>query len=446
MSDDEVADRAIEGIREDQVGDWDFEPCPRCGRSCCVCPPLEEAPWGTLPGEPSTGPAAGYAGAAVGPINYPANPFDPPGAELREQQRANGARPATLQFQTVKELCARVDAAGPRQWLLRGIWPAGDYGIHAGEMKSQKSWNVAELVVAVASGRPWLGLVDVGKSGPVLMFTGEGGEADLVRRLRAVAQGTPVEDLPITICFRAPHLSSPVHLGLIAAQLDRVRPVLTSIDPAYLALRGANGADLYAMGAVLEAPQHLCQEAGSALVLTTHHNRSKGRGAGRITGAGPAEWGRVLINTTVISRRTDPATQETTVISELDIIGGSVPDRSIRLTRRIRADDPDDLDSRLAYRVSAQYVEAALADTKGGKRSPAGAKLLDALRAAQGMPRTVSQLVDAIAAKHGHGLTRETCSRELNKLAEDGLADRLDQQKGRHAEWIAIDAEGVTDV
>jgi hypothetical protein len=37
--------------------------------------------------------------------------------------------------------------------------------------------------------------------------------------------------------------------------------VLTTIDPFYLSARGANGADLYAMGETLESIQMICQPA-----------------------------------------------------------------------------------------------------------------------------------------------------------------------------------------
>jgi hypothetical protein len=46
------------------------------------------------------------------------------------------------------------------------------------------------------------------------------------------------------VCTRAPHLSNDVHLGLLAEQVAEQRPVLVTIDPLYLAARGANLADL----------------------------------------------------------------------------------------------------------------------------------------------------------------------------------------------------------
>ncbi|WP_433361942.1 AAA family ATPase [Actinoplanes sp. CA-142083] len=370
-------------------------------------------------------------------------PDEPPAED--EAPEPEAIKPA-LTFSTVAELRARVRAAGPRRWLLRGLWPAGDYGVHAGEMKAQKSWNTVAAAVAVASGTPWLGSVDVDLSGPVVMFAGEGGEADLLRRIDAVAAaaGLNADDLPITICARAPHLRNVVHLGEMADQIERERPVLVTLDPLYLSAGGAKGSDLYAMGELLERPQHLCQEAGAGLWVTTHTNRKEGRGASRITGAGPAEWGRVLATATVKSRKVDKVTRETTVITELDFIGGSIPGGTLRVTRRIRADDPDDLDSPLHCWVKGEFVDEDETDTERPKMPPSRTKLLDALRHFSGAPVTVKALVDHISTLHGHGLTRETCSRELNALLADGHADRIDQGKGAAAEWfVTSDGQAV---
>jgi len=151
-----------------------------------------------------------------------------------------------------------VDAAGPRRYLVRGVWPAGSYGVHAAEMKAQKTWNALDLAVSVASGTSWLGAFPIDDPGPVLVFAGEGGEAAIVRRLRAIcaSRGLTAETLPIVVCSRAPHLSDVEHLGLVAEQLTATRPRLVILDPLYLAARGASGSDLYAMGAVLERVQH----------------------------------------------------------------------------------------------------------------------------------------------------------------------------------------------
>jgi hypothetical protein len=113
------------------------------------------------------------------------------------------AEPPALVFQTLAELAAEVDAAGPRRWLLRGVWPARDYGVHAAEKKAQKTWNTADLAVSVAAGTLWLGAIEVDHPGPVLMFIGEGGKTNTVRRPRAVAEARGVVAAPIADCCHA---------------------------------------------------------------------------------------------------------------------------------------------------------------------------------------------------------------------------------------------------
>jgi hypothetical protein len=203
------------------------------------------------------------------------------------------------------------------------------------------------------------------------------------------------------------------HLAEIDAQLAALRPKLTIIDPLYLSARGANLADLYAMGEVLEAPQRQCQEYGSSLLLVTHFNRKPGTGADRIVGAGPAEWGRVLLSGTVKSRHTDPTTKATTVITELDIIGGEIPDQTLRIQRRTWADNPADLNSPLhVVTTVTEGADEAMSNTHTDL-APAARKLIEAMQAV-GTFSSSKSLVDWIAQKHGHGLTRQTVSTILN--------------------------------
>lgn len=84
-------------------------------------------------------------------------------------------------------------------------------------------------------------------------------------------------------------------------------------------------------------------------------------------------------------------------------------------------------------RVDAAGIEAGL--------TPAAAKILEALRAAR-EPLTIRSVIDRIADRHGHGLRRETVSRELNRLLEDGLVDGSGEV-GVSKLWIATSG-GVT--
>ncbi len=351
-----------------------------------------------------------------------------------------------LEFVPLAELRARVKARGPRPYLLRGVWPIGAYGVHAAETKAQKSWNALDLAVSVASGTPWLGHVPVDAPGPVVTFWGEGDDASLVRRTDAICQARHVDpdQLPLIVCCRAPHLNDQRHRAEFYAKVAEVQPRLVVLDPFYLSARGANGADLYAMGELLEHPQRVCVALGAALVIVTHYNRRDGRGPLRITGAGPAEWGRVLIGATVKSRRTDPASKATTVVTQLDVIGGEVPERTLCVVRHIVADDPDDLDSPLRYTVTVTDATDTPAAKDRHDLSPAAHKILDAVRS-DAEPASSKTLVDRIAAKHGHGLARETVSKELKALMDGGLVDCIAQGEFKPKLWFACGSQEPPD-
>jgi hypothetical protein len=294
-------------------------------------------------------------------------------------------------------------------------------------MKAGKSWLAFDMAVSVATATPWLGYVAVDDPGAVVICSGEGDDSDLVRRLDAIARsrGLDPDALDVTVCCRVPHLNRQGHLDLLAAQLV-ARPKLLILDPLYLSVRGQDGTNLYGMGELLETVQLVCQTTGTALAVVTHYNRKGGRGPGRITGAGPAEWGRVLVGVEVQSRHTDPDTKATTVVAELDIVGGSIPDATFRMVRTVQADDSHDLDSDLHYHVGVTETDGqALTD----ELTPAQQKLLEALRkvATPLDPQPVRVLVDWIAKpeNYGHGLQYETCRKALNRLADLDLVDAI---------------------
>src|SRR5205823_2545036 len=69
---------------------------------------------------------------------------------------------------------------------------------------------------------------------------------------------------------------------------------------------------------------------------------------------------------------------------------------------------------------------------------PAALKLLAVLREADG-PLTARELVDRVAERFGHGLTRPTVSGALNELAKADLADG-EEDRARHGEkrWWSL--------
>jgi hypothetical protein len=109
--------------------------------------------------------------------------------------------------------------------------------------------------------------------------------------------------------------------------------------------------------------------------------------------------------------------------------------------RRVWADNPDDLNSPLHVETTTTVAVDARATT-ADDLSPAAKKLIEAMRSI-GTFTTSALLVDWIATKHGHGLTRQTVSTTLNDLEERGLATSHGAS-GKAKLWAL--ADGVSGV
>jgi hypothetical protein len=267
----------------------------------------------------------------------------------------NGAAFDPLPIEDLAGLLVRVDEAGTPKFLVRHVMAVGDYGMFAAEFKAGKTWAMTDLGVSVASGTPWLDIFDIETKGPVLFFAGEGGPRKIARRFRAVCESRGIDpaDLPIRICVRVPHLTSEAAMLLVEQEIEQHRPVLVIIDPFYLAARGARGSDLYEMGSHLEGIQLLCQRYESALLIAHHWNKTgEGKGAKRMSGAGPDAWGRVLISAAVVSRDADRDTQGSSVVLDLDFQGDEIAEMTTRIRRRVWTDEPGDLGSAMHYEVT----------------------------------------------------------------------------------------------
>lgn len=233
-----------------------------------------------------------------------------------------------------------------------------------------------------------------------------------------------MRSLAIVLCLRVPHLSDVQHLQVVANKLDEVRPALVVVDPLYLAARGAQGSQLYEMGAVLEGIQTLCQEVGAALLASHHHNRQKGQGIGRLSGAGPAEWGRVIVSAEVKTSHTDEVTKETAVVLELVFVGDEIPETTLTICRRVGAVDPDDLASELVYSVEI-LANAYSSSKESDGFKPSERRILEVLNAEPGVWLNRQRIGDALAGdKSGFKcLTARTIQTATKALTERGLIE-----------------------
>jgi hypothetical protein len=380
-------------------------------------------------------------------IPMPAGPLEPAGGEVVDLRPAAGRarRPvlpaAELAISFYGEVAARVAATGEPRWLIQGLWPADAYGVLAAQEKAGKTWAALDLAVSVATGQLWLDHFACPTPGPVLLFLGEGGERATVRRIEAIAtsKGLDPDKLAdrLRLCFRVPRLAAPgagSELAAIQAELQAHPAALVVLDPLYLAAAGASGSNLYDMGAVLQAIQGVCQHAGCALLVVTHWNKTgDGRGADRISGAGPAAWARVICSVSIQHRGGDPD-GASTVLLGVELIGGEIADTRFRIRRRVRSEDPADLGAPLAYGVEV------LAADDDQDLDPAAAALsksrqwvLAALRAG-GDLQTVKQLGDRLA-EAGHPLKPRTIQLALGELEAARLAQGSEEGSGRARYW-----------
>ena len=348
---------------------------------------------------------------------------------------------AELGISSYAEVAARVAAAGEPRWLIQGLWPADAYGVLAAQEKAGKTWAALDLAVSVATGRPWLDHFACPNPGPVLVFLGEGGERPTVRRIEAIAasKGVDPDQLAdqLRLCFRVPRLAAAgagSELAAIQAELAAHPAALVVLDPLYLAAAGASGSNLYDMGAVLQAIQGVCQQARCALLVVTHWNKTgDGRGADRISGAGPAAWARVICSVAVHYRGSDPD-GASTVLLGVEVIGGEIADTRFRIRRRVRADDSTNLGAPFSYAVEVLAAEDDQdLDPAAAALSKSRQWVLTALRAGGDM-QTVKQLGDRLA-QAGHPLKPRTIQTALGELEVAGLAAGSEEGNGRARYW-----------
>lgn len=384
-------------------------------------------------------------------IPLPDGPLEEPtGGDVLTLHRGAGRsrRPPTtsaaaeLAVRSYGEVAARVAAAGEPRWLVEGLWPADAYGVLAADIKAGKTWAALDLAVSVATGLPWFGHFPCPTPGGVLVFLGEGGERAMVRRIQAIATHKHADPELVAerlrLCFRVPHLATPgagQELVAVERELEAHPAALVLLDPLYLAAGGASGSSLYDMGAVLQAIQGVCQAAGCALMVVTHWKKTgDGKGAERISGAGPAAWARVIASVSVDYRGADPD-GASTVLLGFELIGGELPDTRFRVRRRVRAHDPTDLAAPLSYSVEvlpACDIDPADPAAAAGL-SPSRQWVLTALRAGGGF-QTVKQLGDRLA-EAGHALKPRTIQVALGELEAAGLAEGSEEGPGLARYW-----------
>jgi hypothetical protein len=238
-------------------------------------------------------------------------------------------------------------------------------------------------------------------------------------------------------------LSNAASLALVAQEIERHQPVLVIIDPLYLAAGGARGSDLYEMGALLEGVQVVCQQHGSALIIAHHWNKTgEGRGAKRMSGAGPDAWGRFLISAAVVRSDTDPDSLCSSVILDIDFQGDEIAEQQTRIRRKVWTDDPNDLSSPMHYEVTVMVADPGQRPDGHDGLKPASVRVLAVLNGSDQW-WTVRGIGDVLANDSTGGLPLKvrTIQDALKQLIDAELAESKGVLGGLPGQWRSIHAQ-----
>lgn len=284
-----------------------------------------------------------------------------------------------------------------------------------------KSFVALDFAGHIGTGRDWHGHKT--SQGLVVYIVAEGASG-MRKRVRAWEQhyGTAMSGVKF--------LPRPVQAGdaaawaVLVAACRKIRPALVIIDTQARATVGTEENSSKEMGIIVDRMEAL-KASASACVLLIHHMGLKGesgRGSTAVKGAMQTELTvvkkgkkhdlRVAVGTGKQKDDDEPD----------DLIFGI---KKIELDGEFR-DDGEPVTSVVlvpAHRVSGDGQDAETDPCD--RRSPAGVKVLGALESAV-EPLEMGQIIDRIAVAHGHGLRRETVSRELNGFLREGIVFKVE--------------------
>ena len=165
------------------------------------------------------------------------------------------------------------------RFLAEHILVAGQPFLVCGPQKALKTSLLVDLAFSLATAGYFLGKFRVPRAVAVGIMSAESGLATLKETIQRVARAAGVDPSTVhnlIISDRVPQLSSLEHLDALAEFLDRFALVVLIIDPAFLAMDGADAGNLFIQGQLLRRVSELCQERGVTLILCHHTKKAAG--------------------------------------------------------------------------------------------------------------------------------------------------------------------------
>lgn len=170
---------------------------------------------------------------------------------------------------------------GEGKWLIDKIWANPGTGIIAGTPKTGKTWLMLEMVVAIASGTPFLGRFPALK-GPVLVYSPEGSPVEARDRFLQVMRRRGVDESRCPVYFIRKNqlcLADAKDQEAIEMAVMEVQPKLLVFDPLAECFSGDenSSSEVKPVTSFLNrlAREHACS------VLLTHHTTKKSATGGQ---------------------------------------------------------------------------------------------------------------------------------------------------------------------
>jgi hypothetical protein len=165
---------------------------------------------------------------------------------------------------------------GPTRFLVDGLIVDQAIAPAVGRWKTTKSWAMLEIGVAVGTGTPAFGTLEIPEPGPVIYVIEESGRAALHRRLSALCRGRGMhaDDVRGRL-FLAPNagvrLDDPDWQARLLEAGLRIQPRAFIFDPlARMKGAGRNESAQADMAPVIEYLRELRNETGAAPLLVAH--------------------------------------------------------------------------------------------------------------------------------------------------------------------------------
>jgi hypothetical protein len=161
----------------------------------------------------------------------------------------------------------------PPRWLIEGVWTEGR-GFVAGEPGVGKTWVTLSMAVSIATGRPFLGIYEVKKPGPVLFLQEEESRQNFRDKVDMLARGhdlTP-EDFRNFHHLTQKMVQIPKDIKSLIRTVKRLNAKAVFIDSFREVYTGDENSSTE-VKPVLDGLRQLQIETGASIVIVHHLNK-----------------------------------------------------------------------------------------------------------------------------------------------------------------------------